>query len=329
MRPSTRAEASILGLGFHLPDPTDVQSLVPSSLWRNVDYRGWQTIRRARDGKHPAVMGAAALRAALDQSGVDDLAFVISSGVSRDYPAPWSLAVEIARLAGQRSSCVGIDLTAGCVGTLTAIEAACGLLSRAGGGAAAVVCAERWNETVDYGDSASQGLWGHSDGSGAIVLAVGNPARALAQYRGAAFCTDSELNGHIRIDQGGTRQPHVTGQRAYRRVSQSRSPRDLRSRYVRGYEGAISILRRDLECEPWRIVCNQLSPSFVSEIGGILGYPKAVAVCTGTEHGHMGGVDVIHGLQRLLDRGELRGDIVAAASTTHTFGAALLRGILE
>src|SRR5690348_32551 len=109
-------------------------------------------------------MGAAALAAALAEAEVapEELDLVLAVGVSRDYPASWSSATEVMRLAGAGDHCFGFDLTVGCLGALVGLQTALGWLRTLGGGRAAIVTAEKWSHTVDRRDPAVQALWGHA-----------------------------------------------------------------------------------------------------------------------------------------------------------------------
>src|ERR1700761_1519385 len=157
----------ILGIGLDIPPATDTRELCQRAGADTTGFRGWDRVCVAREDEHPSTLGAAALRAALDDAGTSpaELRLVVSAGMSRDYLPSWSLSTEVMKAAGTRPAALGIDLTAGCLGTLAALTAAHGWLTVAGGGYAAIVTAERWSGTVDRSAGSPQSLWAHSDGA--------------------------------------------------------------------------------------------------------------------------------------------------------------------
>ena len=88
------------------------------------DYGGWPVYCRAAPDDHPSTMATRTLRACLDRAGVApaELDLVIYAGVSRDFLASWSVATEVVRGVG--ASCVGLDITLGCLGLLTGVDVA-------------------------------------------------------------------------------------------------------------------------------------------------------------------------------------------------------------
>lgn len=203
------AGLDILGVGLDIPPATDTRALCRAAGADTREFRGWDNVCVAREDEHPSTMGAAALRAALDDAGISpaDVGIVVSAGMSRDYLPSWSLSTEIMKAAGTRPATLGIDLTLGCLGTLAALNVAHGWLTVAGGGYAAIVTAERWAYTVDRSVTTTMTLWAHSDGAGALVVGLGTGDPALGVYQGAEFVSAPELNGRVLIKYGGTRYP--------------------------------------------------------------------------------------------------------------------------
>ena len=179
---------SILGTGVWLPPAVDTRAYAASFGADPSGYRGWDHIRVATgDDDHPGDMGAQSLRQALDESGVDaaDLKVVVSVGMSRDYLPSWSLATEAMKVVGAPSTCLGVDLTIGCLGTLVGLTTVLGWLMQEGGGYGAIVCGERWAYTIDRSQTELMSLWGHSDGGGALVVGLATPRASLGEYQNA------------------------------------------------------------------------------------------------------------------------------------------------
>jgi len=318
---------SLLGIGLDLPPTRDVRELAASHGADTSEYKSWQNVCIARAGDHPSVMGARALKQALENSGVDPAALkiVIFSGASRDYVPSWSVASEIMKLCGASDACIGLDLTAGCVATLAAIDLVQGWLSLRGGGYAAVVVAERWSHTIDFKDPGTAGIWTHGDSGAALVVGQGTPETPLALYAGAEFASAAGNNGHVLIPYGGTRQPEVpAGHSAHARRVSDRPKKEIILSYQKGFTDAYAALNRRFAFQPGRLVCNQMSPQLVSIIAGALAIPMEVVTVTGDDTGHLGGADMFVGVKRLSDAKEISGPVVVAASTAYGFGTGLL-----
>lgn len=326
----TAAPLSILGLGLELPPAVPVRELAAARGADASFYKGWNNVCQAHgDDDHPSSMGARALSAALDDAGVtqDELRLVVFTGVSRDFPPSWSVATEIMRLLGMAGEgCIGLDLTIGCLATLSALDYAQGWLSSRAGGCAAIVAAERWAYTVDYADPRLAGIWAQGDGAGAMVVGMRRGGRAIASFLGAEFTSHPSYNGHVLIPYGGTRAPVAPpGASPYARTLSTRPRREVRDTYVRNYQHAYDALRARLGgVEASRLVCNQLSPQVVEMIAASFGIPLERTVITGHETGHLGASDVIVGLQRLRDEDGIDAPIALAASTAYAFGAGML-----
>jgi 3-oxoacyl-[acyl-carrier-protein] synthase III len=321
------AGLDILGVGLDIPPATDTRALCQAAGGDTTEFRGWERVCIARDDEHPSTMGAAALRAALDDAGVApaDLGIVVSAGMSRDYLPSWSLSTEIMKTAGTRPSALGIDLTLGCLGTLAALNVAHGWLTLAGGGYAAIVTAERWAYTVDRSAAGMMSLWAHSDGAGALVVGLGSGGRALAVYHGAEFVSAPEMNGRVLIKYGGTRFPAAPpGVGAAVRTLSSSPRQEVRDRYRDCYQDALFALTKRFGVVPSRLICNQITPGTVRMLTRLTGLPASSVVVTGHDVGHIGPADIIVGFDRLRRAGQLDGPVAVASSTPYSFGFGLI-----
>ncbi len=341
-RDVTPAGLDILGIGLDIPPATDTRALCRLAGADTTGFRGWDQVCIAREDEHPSTLGAAALRAALADAGVSpaDLSIVVSAGMSRDYLPSWSLSTEVMKAAGTGPAALGIDLTAGCLGTLAALNLAHGWLTVAGGGYAAIVTAERWSYTVDRSANSAMSLWSHSDGAGALVVGLGGAGehstgkhgagetrgdRPLAVYRGAEFVSAPELNGRVLIKYGGTRYPVAPpGVSATSRTLSASRAETVRETYKDNYQAALTALTKRFGVTPTRLVCNQITPGTVRMLTRLTGLPPSAVVVSGHDVGHIGPADIIVGLDRLVRAGQLDGPVGVASSTPYSFGFGLI-----
>ena len=318
---------SVLGTGTYLPQSRPVREVVSEAGADSSVYEGWLKTCQAKDEDHPSTMGAAALRAALADAGVDpsELKLVLFAGMSRDYPASWSVAMEIMKDCGAPDSCLGLDMTVGCLGSLNALDMAQGWLAVHGGGVAAVVAAERWTYTVDYASIENYGLWGHGDGAGAAVVSLDTPHEAKAKFGGAEFVTQSDLNGMVLVEYGGTRNPIAPpGVAPYQRKLMLKDRGDIRKRSSKGYLGSYNALKARLNCDPHRAIMNQTSKLFMQLIAQVIDIPIENFVLTGDDTGHVGSADVFIGLDHVLKNGGVDEPYLMAGSTPYAFGSGLI-----
>ena len=228
------------------------------------------------------------------------------------------------RRCGLSDSCLGLDMTAGCLATLAALDLVHGWLNLHGGGCAAVVAAERWSETIDHGDPTTVNLWSYGDSAGAMVVGLGLDRAPLLEYLGAEFRSASQNNGHVLVPYGGTRAPTAPpGVNPNARQVSDRPKKEITTSYRAGYADAYAALQKRFGLEPDRLVCNQTSPQLVGMLTTVLGMQDRVLV-TGHDTGHLGGPDVIVGLSRLLEGGLTEGVILMVASAAYVFGTGLL-----
>jgi 3-oxoacyl-[acyl-carrier-protein] synthase III len=318
---------SILGTGVYLPPARPVREVARMAGAEVGNYQGWTNVCHAREDDHPGSMGAAALGAALAAAGVEPeaLRLVIFGGISRDYLPSYSVATEIMRSHGAAGHCLGLDITIGCLGALSALDMAQGWLAIHGGGVAAIVTAERWSYTVDHSSVASMGLWAHGDGAGACVVAMNTAHRSRADFHGAEFTTQGDLNGAVLVKYGGTRHPVAPpGTNPAERLFMATSRVDIRERYAQGYASSARNLRERFGIAPNRVICNQTAALFLEMIARVIGIPIENFLVTGHETGHVGSADLLIGLDRLLRSGHLDEPCLMAGSTPYAFGAGLL-----
>jgi 3-oxoacyl-[acyl-carrier-protein] synthase III len=317
---------AVVGIGLHLPPADPVPEWAAQRGADVTGYRGWARACHARADEHPSTMGASALSQALERGGVSaaDLRLVVFTGASRDYVPSWSVANEIMRLTGATDRCLGLDLTAGCLATLAGLDLVHGWLVAHGGGHAAVVTAERWSQTIEYTDPTTMALWAYGDSAGAVVVGVDVAEPPIVRYLGGEFRSASANNGHVMIQYGGTRQPMAPpGVDPFRRHVSDRPKDEIKASYRQGFAGALAALRERFGVEPARLVCNQMSPQLVGMLTDVSGMGDRV-VCTGDDTGHLGGTDIIVGLDALVAAEEVDRPIVACASAAFGFGAGML-----
>jgi 3-oxoacyl-[acyl-carrier-protein] synthase-3 len=321
----------VLGIGLHLPATVSVRDHAAERGADVSDYRGWERACHAGDDEHPSTMGARALAQALGRSGVapEDLRLVVYTGSSRDYVPSWSVATEIMRLGALSDRCIGLDLTAGCLATLAGLDLAHGWLAVHGGGCAAIVAAERWSQTIDVRDPTTATLWAYGDSAGALVVGVDATRTGVVDFLGAEFRSASGNNGHVMIPYGGTREPQAPpGVDPYTRRVSDRPKQELTASYRKGYGDALAALKARFGIEPVRMLCNQMSPQLVGMLTEVTGMDGRV-VQTGDRMGHLGGTDVILGLDTLVSEIGVDGPVLVCASAAFGFATGLLVPVPE
>lgn len=319
---------SILGTGVYLPPARPVREVVAEAGDADTSiYQGWNNVCHALEDDHPSTMGTIALQAALQDAGVDpkELKLVIFAGMSRDYLPSWSVSSAIMKNCGATGDCSGVDLTVGCMGALTALDLAQGWLALRGGGVAAVITAERWSYTVDHSDSESYGLWAHADGAAATVVAMNTDHKAKGLFYGAEFVSQSDLNGAVLVEYGGTRKPTAPdGVTPFERKFVGVEGVDMRVRYSEGYQGSYQALKDRFGVVPERVLCNQTANLFMHLIASVIEIPIENFLITGHDTGHVGSADIIIGLDTLLKSTGCHEPYLMAGSTPYAFGSGLL-----
>lgn len=312
----------ILGIGVDLPQAVDVREYASAHGADISRYSGWNRACHGGPDDHPSTMSGRALLRALEQSSVSaaELKLVIYCGTSRDYPPSWSVSTEIMRLCGVTDRAMGMDMMAGCLATLAALDFARGWLAAHEGGYAAVIAAERWTQTVDFTDASAMGLWAYGDGAGALVVGLGVHQRPRLHFAGAEFRNVSKNNGHVLVPYGGTRAPQAPpGASPNTRQLSGRPRSEISESYRRGYADAFDALKERFDVQPTHLVLNQLTPKLVAMVGAALGLEDKVTI-TGHATGHMGGPDIITGLNAFLDSGADDQTILVGASAAYVFG---------
>ena len=319
---------SILGSGVYLPPARPVREIVAEAGSADTSiYEGWNNVCHALKEDHPSSMGGKALKAALADSGVDpaEVKLVIFAGMSRDYLPSWSVSAELITIAGMSSDCNCIDLTVGCMGALTALDMAQGWLALRGGGVAAVVAAERWSYTVDHSASESYGLWAHADGGAATIVGMNTDHRAKGLFYGAEFVSQSDLNGAVLVEYGGTRKPTAPeGTTPFERKFVGVDGVDMRERYALGYQSSYHALKKRFGVMPNHALCNQTSNLFMLLIASVIEIPIDNFMITGHDTGHVGSADILIVLDKLLKSSGCHEPYLMAGSTPYAFGSGLL-----
>ena len=318
---------SVLGTGVYLPPARPVRDVVLEAGQDPSGHQGWNNCCHALADDHPSTMGATALRKALEDAKVDpaELKLVLFAGMSRDYLPSWSVATEIMKAIGTEAHCMGLDMTIGCLGALSALDMAQGWLAVHGGGVAAIVAAERWTYTIDYTSIENMGLWGHSDGAAATIVSHQTSHDAKASFCGAEFVAQSDLNGTVLIEYGGTRHPVApAGVKPFERKLMGLSRHDLRQRYSDGYSNSFQALKARFDCNPERVIINQTANLFLHLIASVIEIPIENFILTGHETGHVGSADILIGLDRLLHSGGMCEPYLVAGSTPYAFGSGLM-----
>ncbi len=318
---------SVLGTGVYLPPSKPVRDIVAAAGQDPSGHQGWDNCCHALADDHPSTMGADALRKALEDANVDpsELKLVLFAGMSRDYLPSWSVATEIMKACGTDAHCMGLDMTIGCLGALSALDMAQGWLATHGGGVAAIVAAERWTYTIDYTSIENMGLWGHSDGAAATIVSSNTSHRAKAKFCGAEFFAQNDLNGTVLIEYGGTRNPIAPeGVKPFERKLMGLSRNDLRQRYSDGYSNSLQALKTRFDCNPERVIINQTANLFLHLIASVIEIPIENFILTGHETGHVGSADILIGLDRLLHSGGMNEPHLVAGSTPYAFGSGLM-----
>jgi 3-oxoacyl-[acyl-carrier-protein] synthase III len=318
---------AIAGLGVFLPPSRPVRAAIADSGGDATAFQGWECVCQASDVDHPSTMAAAALERALADADMprDRVRLVLSTGNSRDYGGAWSLSTDVMRRLGFSSTCLGIDLSVGCLGTLCALEIAAGWLGT--DDACAIIAAERWSRVIDRADRQSMLYWATGDGAGAMVVGRDVPNR-LATYCGAVFVSESGFNDDLAFRYGGTRCPTPPpGESVFALMSGPRGHHELWRHYTTHYSQVLAATRTRFGVAFDRLVCNQVSPLLVTKIGRLANVSDDRISRTGPEAGHIGSVDLVLGLERLRQRDQLAGNIALVASTPSAFGAGLLQSL--
>lgn len=324
---------SILAIGTELPPSVPVAEYAASLGADTSFYKSWDRVCHARDeNDQPSIMGSSALSKALEQSGIDKskIGLVLFTGVSRDYVPSWSVATEVMKLNGMSDDCVGLDITIGCLATLSALDLAQGWLLQRKDRYVAIVAAERWSHTVDKSDPSLSGMWVWADGAAAMIVGMNaDPSKScdksMADFVGAEFTSESDFNGHVLIPYGGTRNPIAPPDaNPLQRTLGSRGRGEMKRAYARGYARAYANVSRRTGVRGVRLVCNQMSPQTIEMIAESIGVPLDTVPLTGHQTGHLGASDVMLGLLHIHQTGGITEPVILGSSTAYAFGAGLV-----
>jgi 3-oxoacyl-[acyl-carrier-protein] synthase-3 len=171
--------ASLGGVGLAVPERVVANAAIAERLGVDVHWiekRTGTDVRHMVDGERLDELAAAAGRDALAQAGVAaaELDLVIVATTSADEMSPHAATFVAGRLGAERAA--AIDVSAACVGFLSALGLAVGTLESGRAQRALVIGADALSRYLDPGDRGSAMLFG--DGAGAAVLtAVDGPTR--------------------------------------------------------------------------------------------------------------------------------------------------------
>jgi 3-oxoacyl-[acyl-carrier-protein] synthase III len=171
--------AALGGVGLAVPERVVANAAIAERLGVDVHWiekRTGTDVRHVVDGERLDDLAAEAGRAALAQAEVDaaELDLVIVATTSAEEMSPHAATFVAGRLGAERAA--AIDVSAACVGFLSALGLAVGTLEAGRARHALVIGADALSRYLDPGDRGSAMLFG--DGAGAAVLrAVEGPSR--------------------------------------------------------------------------------------------------------------------------------------------------------
>ena len=316
----------IRSIGVELPYATNVSDLISEE--HLAEFSGWPRVRRADASIHASELALSAARKALDNAGIgpDEIGLVVSCGVSRDYAPSWSLASRIAQLLSLANCRLTFDVGAGCAGLMVGLNTIRGELNRLreDNQFALILCAEKWNHTIDYENFADRGLWGHSDAGAALIVSASSYG-SVAHLGPPKFVANPDFSELIVVERGGTRE-NENGEevRKGRRVDPSVSKRSVAERYEEKYLEVARILMKSHRPK-WAIL-NQTAPNFLIRIAAKLEYEESHLIRTGYLHGHAGSADLALGMKVMLDEvaSSSRDTALLICSSPYLFGGAIL-----
>jgi 3-oxoacyl-[acyl-carrier-protein] synthase-3 len=196
----------ILGTGTALPERVltnrDLEQMVNTSDEWIVERTGIRERRIADEHTSSAVLGAAALRKACEQAGLEpgELDAIVVATSSADTVFP-STACWLQRELGVRGM-PAFDIAAGCSGFLYALEVAASMIIAGPCKRVAVVGAEVMSKVMDWTDRTTCVLFG--DGSGAMIIEACQEDIGLLTSNWGA---DGNLAPILYLPAGGTRMP--------------------------------------------------------------------------------------------------------------------------
>ncbi len=289
-------------------------------------YIGWEHVCVCEPDLHPSEMAAAALRTALSeaQRSPEELGFIISIATVGDYPLPWSLATEVAGIAGCSKTCVAIDLNAGCAGLLAALGALSGWLGEAAQGLAAIICADRNSSFIERAGASWQ-LAGFSDTASALIAATTeSTVPSLGYFCGSEMLSHPSFNNLKTRVAGGTRFPKADAG-GMLHLNPAHEPVKTAVVFQERLKEAIHGLRVRVDLDEIdHLIATQISPSFLSMLRRLLNLRNDQVCVTGHDYGHSGS-DLIIGLDVLKRSNKLHGNTLVLAAADYLFAAGLVK----
>jgi 3-oxoacyl-[acyl-carrier-protein] synthase-3 len=209
----------LAGLGLYLPD----QVRTSDELARRAgvdralveDFLGVKRVFVAGPDDHPAAMGVAAARVALEQAGVAPAELDLILYVGSDYTehVGWTAALKVQKDLGATRA-VAFDVNQTCTGLMVGMHLARSLM-RTGPGIETVLLAG--GERPDHADPShpwTTFLTNASAAGGAMVLRRGPSAGGLAHVLETHLITDGSVSEEIVVPAGGSKQPMTNELRA-------------------------------------------------------------------------------------------------------------------
>jgi 3-oxoacyl-[acyl-carrier-protein] synthase-3 len=333
---STEETVGIAGIGWYLP-PGIVTSRQMAE-WSGIDETVFQEkigIERkhvAGPDEHPADMGIAAARRAIQNAGIsaDKIDVIAYGGLGfYDYNF-WSPAAKIQGAIGADRA-YAFEVRNGCNGGNLALHICREiLLGDPRKEYALVVCSDKLSMAVNYADNTAVSSFSFADGAAAAVLKKNHRQNRLLSY---ASISDGTLADFVKVPCGGTRKP-MTGAETCRddcflRVTDPAALDGIFSRtYLKNYR---AVIREALESSGYterdisHLFTNQVKKSITDSLLAEIGLEESQTMRTMKEYGHMGPVDTLFCLALAAEADRFRpGDLVVLAGSAIGFTWAAL-----
>ncbi|EDM76551.1 3-oxoacyl-(acyl carrier protein) synthase [Plesiocystis pacifica SIR-1] len=196
----------ILATGTAFPEKVltnaDLEKMVDTSDEWITDRTGIKERRIADDETSSSTLGAAALRSACEQAGIEpgelDALIVATSSADTMFPSTACWVQQRLDIKGKPA----FDVAAGCSGFLYALEVAACMLTAGSCKRMAVVGAEVMSKVVNWKDRTTCVLFG--DGAGAMIIEATDEDRGLVSSNWGA---DGTLAPILYQPAGGTQMP--------------------------------------------------------------------------------------------------------------------------
>lgn len=200
------SKAKIIGTGSYLPERIltnrDLEQIVETSDEWIVSRTGMKERRIAREDEFTSDMGAAAARAAVEDSGlaIDEIEFILVATLSPDYMFPSTACLIQQKLGARKAG--AMDIQAACTGYLYALSVAKGFVESGLYKNVLVIAAEKLSSITNYKDRSTCVLFG--DGAGACVVSRQGEGLAIESIQLGADGEQAEL---LVMPAGGSRKP--------------------------------------------------------------------------------------------------------------------------